>query len=96
MGAYCMCTHNLLTCTNKRVKNEVILPDPSVVGHEERETGIHAGVSYEMSVLHAVGANQFALTICDLVHDVNTDEKNNVQEDIFEHMDIRQTPAGLI
>lgn len=52
-----------LTCADKRVKDEVILFDLSVVGHDEREPGIHTGVSDEVSVLHAVGANQFSLPV---------------------------------
>lgn len=56
-----------LTCANKRVKDDVILFDLSVVGHNEREPSIHTGVSYEVSVLHTVGANQFTLSIRYLV-----------------------------
>lgn len=35
-----------------------------MVGHDEGEASVHAGVPYEVSVLHTVGANQLPLTIC--------------------------------
>lgn len=58
-----------LTCANKRVKDEVIVLDLSVVGHNEWQPGIHTGVPYEVSALHAVGANQFTLPIRYLVQE---------------------------
>lgn len=57
------------TCANKRVKDEVILFDLSVVGHDEWQPSIHTGVPYEMSVLHTVGANQFTLSVRYLVQE---------------------------
>lgn len=58
-----------LTCAHKRVKDKVILFDLSVVGHNEWEPSIHTGVSYEVPVLHTVGADQFALSIRYLVQE---------------------------
>lgn len=57
-----------LTCAYKWVKNKVAVFGHGVVGHDERQAGVHAGVPDEMSVLHAVGANQFPLTVCYLRH----------------------------
>lgn len=57
----------LLTCADKRIKHKVILFHFSVVGHNKWQPSIHTGVSYEVSVLHAVRTNELTLSICYLV-----------------------------
>lgn len=53
-----------LTCTNKRVKDQVILFHFCMISHNERESSIHTSVSYKVPVLHTMGADQLSLSIC--------------------------------
>lgn len=54
------------TSAYKWVKNKVVVFDHCMVGHDEWQGGVHAGVPDEMSVLHTVEANQFSLAVCNL------------------------------
>lgn len=59
----------LLTCADERVEHKVILFNFSVVSHNQWQPSIHTGVSYEVSVFHAVRANELTLSICYLVEE---------------------------
>jgi len=56
-----------LTGAHKGVEDKVVLLDPGVVGHDERQAGVHAGVTDEVAILHTVGSDQVSLAVSYLV-----------------------------